>query len=107
MPDQFLKVATLSELSPGSMKGVVVGREEILLTNVSGHIYACSDVCTHEDGLLSEGDLDGVEVQCPVHGAIFNVTTGEVAAPPAGANIRVFEVRIEGQDVLVGPTKEG
>ena len=107
MPDKFVKVATLGDLAPGGMKRVEIGREEILLTNIAGQIYACDDVCTHSYASLSEGYLDGVEVVCPLHGAIFDVTTGEVVGPPAVEKIRVFEVRIEGQEVLVGPAKEG
>jgi 3-phenylpropionate/trans-cinnamate dioxygenase ferredoxin subunit len=105
MPETFVKVAKVSELPPGSLKRVEVGRDEILLANVGGAIHACDDVCTHSYASLSEGDLDGDEVVCPLHGAIFKVTTGEVVSPPADANIRVFEVRIEGDDVLVGPAK--
>ena len=107
MPDKFVKVATLTDVAPGGMKRVEIGRDEILLTNIGGQIHACDDVCTHSFASLSEGDLDGVEVVCPLHGAIFDVTTGEVVGPPAVERIRVFEVRIEGQDVLVGPAKEG
>lgn len=107
MPDSgFVKVASLDELSPGRMKRVEIGRDEILLVNVSGEVYACEDVCTHAYASLSEGDLDGAEVQCPLHGSIFDVITGEVKTPPAADNLRVFAVRIEGQDILVGPAKE-
>ena len=101
----FVKVAEVGEISPGDMKPVKVGNEEILLVNVDGNIHACDDVCTHSYASLSEGDLDGEEVQCPLHGAIFNVTSGEVITPPAAAALRLFEVRIEGSDILVGPEK--
>ena len=101
----FVKVAEVGEISPGDMKPVKVGNEEILLVNVDGNIHACDDVCTHSYASLSEGDLDGEEVQCPLHGAIFNVTSGEVITPPAVESLRLFEVRIEGSDILVGPAK--
>lgn len=101
----FVKVAEVSEIPPGDMKAVRVGNEEILLVNVDGSFHACDDVCTHSYASLSEGDLDGAEVQCPLHGATFNVTTGEVLTPPAAEALRRFEVRIEGSDVLIGPVK--
>ena len=101
----FVKVAEVSEIPPGDMKPVKVGKEEILLVNVDGEIHACDDVCSHSYASLSEGDLDGAEVQCPLHGAIFNVTSGEAITPPAVAALRLFEVRIEGSDILVGPAK--
>jgi nitrite reductase/ring-hydroxylating ferredoxin subunit len=101
----FVKVAAVSEIPPGDMKMVEVGNEQILLVNVDGTIHACDDVCSHSYASLSEGDLAGAEVQCPLHGAMFNVVTGEVLTPPADEPLRLFEVRIEGDDVLVGPPK--
>ena len=101
----FVKVAEVGELSPGEMKVVEVGGEQILLVNVEGNIHACDDICSHAYASLSEGDLNGDEVECPLHGSAFNVVTGEALTPPAEDSIRVFEVRIDGQDVLVGPAK--
>lgn len=102
----FVKVADVGEISPGDMMPVKVGDTEILIVNVDGTIHACDDICSHSYAALSEGDLDGNEVQCPLHGAIFNVATGQVITPPATQNLRTFEVRIEGSDILVGPAKE-
>ena len=99
----FVKVADLGELSPGEMKYVEVGDEQVLLANVEGTIYACDNVCAHAFAPLAEGALDGEQVECPLHGSVFNVITGEVVDPPADEGIRVFQVRIEGQDILVGP----
>ena len=101
----FVKVAEVSEISPGEMKVVEVGDAQILLVNVDGNIHACDDICSHAYASLSEGDLNGDEVECPLHGSAFNVVTGEALTPPAEDSIRVFEVRIDGQDVLVGPAK--
>ena len=101
----FVKVAEVGEISPGEMKVVEVGEEQILLVNVEGNIHACDDICSHAYASLSEGDLNGDEVECPLHGSAFNVITGEALTPPAEDNIRVFEVRIDGQDVMVGPAK--
>jgi len=99
----FVKVAELGELSPGDLKMVEVGDDQILLANVAGNIYACDNVCTHAFAPLSEGGLDEEQIECPLHGSVFNVATGEVIDPPAVENLRVFQVRIEGQDILVGP----
>ena len=101
----FVKVAGLGEISPGEMKNVEVGGAQVLLANVGGTIYACDNACTHAFASLAGGDLDGEQVECPLHGSVFNVTTGEVLDPPADEGLRVFQVRIEGQDILVGPPK--
>ena len=99
----FVKVAEVGELSPGDMKMVEVGDDQVLVSNVEGTIYACDNVCSHAFAALSGGDLDGESVECPLHGSVFNVITGEATSPPARENLRVFQVRIDGQDVLVGP----
>ena len=103
---EFVKVAAVSEIAPGDMKVVDFGAEQVLLVNVEGTIHACDDVCTHSYASLSEGDLYGEEVVCPLHGALFNVTTGEAVTPPAEDPLRLFQVRIEGDDILVGPPAE-
>lgn len=102
----FVKVAEVSELSPGDIKPVEVGEDQILLCNVEGAIHAIDDICTHSYASLSEGDLYGDEIVCPLHGALFNVTTGAVITHTADQPLRVFQVRVEGDDILVGPQAE-
>ena len=101
----FEKVAETGELSPGEMKSVLLGQEAVLLANVDGNFYVIDDICTHRGGTLSDGDLDGEQVQCPLHGAKFNVVTGEVLNPPAQRCVPAHEVRVAGKDILVGPAK--
>ena len=92
--------------APGDMKVVGVGDDQILVANVEGTIYACDNVCTHALAPLSEGDLEGEQFECPLHGSVFNVTTEEAMGPPADEALRVFQVRINGQDILVGPPND-
>jgi 3-phenylpropionate/trans-cinnamate dioxygenase ferredoxin subunit len=73
----------------------------VALCNVDGQIYAVANVCTHDDGPLGEGYLLGDEIECPRHGARFNVRSGTVRGLPAIIPIPTFEVKIEGDDVLV------
>ena len=101
----FKKVAETSDLASGEMKLVALGQGEVLLANVDGNFFAISDSCTHMGGTLSDGDLDGEQVQCPLHGAIFNVVTGEVLNPPARQGVQAYEVRISGKDIIAGPAK--
>jgi 3-phenylpropionate/trans-cinnamate dioxygenase ferredoxin subunit len=106
MVDEFVKVATVSDIPAGDMMSVRVGSEEILLVNVDGDLHACDDICTHAYANLSEGDLEENEVVCPLHGAVFDVASGKPVTPPATEALRKFAVRIEGDDVLVGPVIE-
>lgn len=101
----FVKVAQLDDLSPGEMMMVEVGDDRILLANVEGNVHAIEDICSHAYASLSEGDLNGREVECPLHGGAFDLVSGEAVTPPATESVKVYELRIEGQDILLGPAK--
>ena len=81
MPE-FTPVANTSELAPGEMKRVLVDRERIPLANIGGSFYALRDFCGHQKAALSKGRLEGKIVECPLHFACFDVTTGEVVSGP-------------------------
>jgi nitrite reductase/ring-hydroxylating ferredoxin subunit len=97
----FVKVAQSDEIAPGQGKMIEVGGKKIALFNVEGSFYAIDDTCTHRGGPLSEGSLDGKEVTCPWHGAIYDVITGEVLSPPAPKGVARYNVRVEGTDIEV------
>ena len=101
MPD-FVKVATLSELPPGARKVVEVDGFAVALFNVDGEICAIEDACTHDGGPLADGDIvrPGV-IACPRHGAEFDICTGKALTLPAIEPADTFEVKIEGDDILV------
>ena len=103
MADEFVKVAAVSDIPPGDMMSVRVGTEEILLVNLDGDLHACDDICTHAYANLSEGDLEEGELVCPLHGAVFDVVSGRPVTPPATEALRKFAIRVDGDDVLVGP----
>lgn len=94
-------IAKLSEISPGQMKLVQAGGLSIALCNVEGRLFAIENVCTHDDGPLGEGALIGTEVECPRHGARFDVRTGAVTRMPAVVPVRTFPVRIEEDSIFV------
>ena len=71
------------------------------LCNAEGQIYAIDDVCTHDGGSLDQGELEGFTIECPRHGARFDVRTGRVVALPAIIPVDTFPVKVEGDDVLV------
>ena len=101
--DDFVSVAKASDLSDGEIMLVEVGDERIALSRIDGSFYAIAEVCPHAEGPLSEGMVDDEEVECPWHGSRFNLKTGEVTAPPAGEAVARYAVRLQGDDVLVGP----
>ena len=101
---EYTKVASLSELSFGEMKMVTVDEEDILLANVDGTIHAVSDLCSHADASLSDGYIEEGEVECPLHGSRFNLTTGEALNLPADEPLKVYEIKVEGDDIFVRTT---
>ena len=102
MPQNFVAVARTEELAPGTKKRVWVGETRILLVNLDGEFYALDDLCPHAFAFMSAGWLDGDEIMCPLHGAQFNVRTGQVLSLPAEDDLPVFPVKIEGDNILVG-----
>ena len=100
----FVKVASISDVSPGQVVLAEVDGERVALVNVEGELYAVADECTHAGCSLSEGDVDGRMLVCPCHGSEFDVTTGEPASPPAYEPVATYAVRVDGDDVLVQPS---
>lgn len=101
MADGFVKAALLSEVPRGKMKCAWVRDRRILLANIDGNIFAADDMCTHEDASLCSGSLHGEWVKCPLHGSKFNLRTGAVADEPAEIPLKVYPVRLQGEDILV------
>ena len=96
-----VKVASRAELPPGSKKLVEIDGRAIALFNVDGAMYAIDDVCTHDGGPLAEGELSGCEIQCPRHGARFDVRTGKPLSMPAFEPVSTHEVDVKGEDIFV------
>jgi nitrite reductase/ring-hydroxylating ferredoxin subunit len=94
-------VCAAAEVMPGDLKCVFLEETRILLANVDGRIYATSDVCSHAFAYLSEGFLDGAVVECPLHGAQFDVATGKALSPPADTDIKSYEVTVVDGRVFV------
>ena len=98
---KFVKVAETRDLSPGQAKAVEAEGHPIALFNVGGTFYAVDNDCTHAAGPLGEGMVEGEEVECPWHGARFNVKTGAALTPPAGADVTSYKVRVNGTDIEI------
>ena len=99
---KFIKVGKTSDLAPGEKMLVEYEDEDVGVFNIEGQFYAISDVCTHDGGPLVEGVLAGDQIICPRHGARFNVKTGEQTMP-AYIPVPLYQVKIEGDDILIAP----
>lgn len=96
-----VKVAVTSDLEDGQGTTVELEGCVVALFNVGGTFYALDDTCTHVGGPLGEGTLDGECVECPWHGARFNVKTGEFLVGPKCSDVKSYPVTVEGKEVLV------
>ena len=98
---EFIRVAKVGELAPGSVLRVEAAGKAIALYNLEGTYYATDEICTHAYASLAEGFVDGATIECPLHGAQFSIKTGEALSPPASEPLATYAVRVDGQDILV------
>ena len=99
------KIVLKKALQAGKMMGIFSQGRDILIANVEGKYYAIGNICTHEGCTLSEGDLSGEAVQCPCHGSIFNLKTGEVIQGPAAKPEPTYKVKSEDDhNLLIEPS---
>ncbi len=98
---ELTRVADAEDLSPGQSMCIEFGGEKVALFNVGGTVYAISDTCTHRGGPLSEGEVNGTDVTCPLHGATIDLTTGCVKGPPASSPVTHYEVQVEGDEIQI------
>lgn len=98
---EFVRVASTGDVPEGGALRVEVRGRRIALFNVEGRVYAIDDVCSHAEASLSEGELDGYRVACPLHGAQFDVRTGRALTLPAIRPVESFQVKVEGDEIQV------
>jgi len=100
--DGFVTVARVGEIPVGGVKVVRLDDQALALFHLEDGYYAMDDLCTHDGGPLAEGLLEGDVIECPRHGARFNVKTGAVLSLPATTPVPTYTVRVEGDEIKVG-----
>ncbi len=98
-----IKVADTGSVAPGTVRSIDVEGRRLALCNVDGTFYVIDDVCTHDGGPLDQGELIGCEIECPRHGARFDVRTGRVRRLPAILPLKTYPVTVEDGAVLLDP----
>jgi len=98
---KFVAIGKTSEIPDQGAKCVEVEGRKIAVFNLGGAFYAIDDDCPHEQGPLSDGNIDGEEVECPWHGSRFNLKTGKVTMDPAEEDVRSYPVRVTGDSIEV------
>ena len=102
---EFYEIAAAADLPNGERLFVEIGENYLVVFNIAGQFYAIEDLCSHDDGPLGDGDLEGHEVICPRHGARFDVRTGAALTLPAVEAIPAYPVRVVAGKIEVGLPK--
>jgi 3-phenylpropionate/trans-cinnamate dioxygenase ferredoxin subunit len=92
---RFVKVAEVADIPPGERLWHDFENETVVIFNVDGEFYCIADLCTHDDGPLEDGELTHYAIECPRHGACFDIRTGQVLRLPATTPIPTFAVKVE------------
>jgi 3-phenylpropionate/trans-cinnamate dioxygenase ferredoxin subunit len=98
---EYLSIGS-ADLANGERRIVEIDGNAIAVFNIAGSYYAIADVCSHDDGPVAEGDLHEYEIECPRHGAHFDVRSGKVLSFPAIVDIPAYPVKIEEGEILLG-----
>ena len=97
----FVKIATTADIPPGKVNVYEVDGRQIAVCNVDGTFYAIDDICTHDGGSLDQGELEDDQIECPRHGARFDVKTGRALTLPAVMPVQSYPVQVTGDAIEV------
>jgi len=100
---QFKRVCAVGDLADPGTKAVDLDGTPLVIVKSEGEIYALDEFCTHEEVSLADGEIYDCTVECWLHGSCFDLRSGKPTGPPATKPLTTYQVRIEGDDVLVGP----
>jgi naphthalene 1,2-dioxygenase system ferredoxin subunit len=98
---KFIKVASVEDIPAGEPLQVEAEGQLYALVRVNDDVYCVSDICTHEHAHLSEGFCEGYDIECPLHGSMFDVRTGDVKSLPATEDLPTFPVKLEDGEVHI------
>jgi len=101
MADNWIDAAAVADVPEGDVVGVRVAGKEIALYEVEGEIFATDNLCTHGQARMSDGFLEGREIECPLHQGRFDVCTGKAQCAPVTTDLKTYAVRIENLRVML------
>lgn len=103
---EFVKAAKVGDVPDPGKQLIEIDDRLVVLFHVDGKFHCIDDVCTHDDGPLGEGRLDGYSIACPRHGAKFDIRDGRALTMPATEDTTAHEVRVEGDSVFIRLNEE-
>ena len=102
---EYHAVAKADEIDDEEVIAVSVGRLDIGIYKMNGEYFALDDICTHAYAAMSDGYIEDGNIECPLHGACFDIKTGKALTAPATVDLRKFPVKVEGDQIFVGVPK--
>ena len=102
---EFHEVGNEADIEEEGAIQVTVGKTDIAIYRLEGELYASDDICTHAYASLADGFIEDGQVECPLHGACFDIKTGKALTAPAAVDLDCYPVKIEGDQILVGVKK--
>ncbi|HET7095601.1 MAG TPA: non-heme iron oxygenase ferredoxin subunit [Thermomicrobiales bacterium] len=103
--DGFETVAQVGDIGPGELLYVEVGGAPVCLIDLDGELYALGDICTHEGASLADGQIIGDELECPLHGGMYDIRTGKPTGPPVIEGAKTYRVRVVGDEIQAAPAE--
>ena len=97
----YQRACAAADVEDGSAIRVMIDGVPVAIVRSAGEVYAIHDVCSHANVALSEGEIEDQTIECWLHGSRFDLRTGKPSGPPATEPVRIYPVRVEGDDVLV------
>ena len=102
---EFLEIAPSTQLPEGERLFIEVGGKSIVIFNLAGKLFAIGDICSHDNGPVGDGEIQGTEIICPRHGARFDIRSGKATALPAVVDIPAYPVRVAEGMIEIGMPK--
>lgn len=101
MTDKWIDAMARDDVPEGDVIGIKVAGKDIAIYDVEGEVFATDNLCTHGAARMSDGFLEGREIECPLHQGRFDVCTGKAMCAPLTDNIRTYPVKIENLRVML------
>ena len=101
MSENWMDAAAVADVPEGDVMAVRIAGREVALYEVEGEIFATDNLCTHGAARMSDGFLEGREIECPLHQGRFDVCSGQALCAPLTQNLRTYPVRIENKRVML------
>ena len=98
---EFIRVCSVNNIKPGEVKGFFFQNKQIAICRIRNEYFAFDEICSHQNASLAAGWLEDYTIECPIHGALFDVKTGEALSLPAVEDINTYEIEIRGDEIFV------